>query len=253
MTALKGPHSSHLSVVGAVFARGGSKGVPGKNIRGLAGRPLIAHAIATARATQMLDRLIVSTDDAEIARIAREYGAEVPFMRPAALAQDDTPEWLAWQHAVRTLAEQDGRQMDVLVSVPTTSPLRAPEDIDACVTRLLETDSDIVITVTPAEKSPHFNMVVIEDGRAQLVIPPTGSVKRRQDAPEVFDMTTVAYAARASFVLAADSMFAGKVSAVVVPRERALDIDTEFAFHLAELLLGTGSRLAVSGTSNPSR
>lgn len=226
------------SIVGAIFARGGSKGVPQKNIRQLAGRPLIAYAIAAARASKMLDRLIVSTDDAEIAQIAREHGAEVPFMRPPELAQDDSPEWLAWQHAVRALADQDGRCMDVLVSIPTTSPLRAPSDIDSCVRRLVETDADIVITITPAERSPYFNMVVLEDDRARLVIPPTSNISRRQDAPAVFSMTTVAYAARASFVLAANSMFEGTVRAVVVPPERALDIDTEFSFQIAERLLG---------------
>lgn len=224
-------------VVGAIFARGGSKGVPRKNIRLLAGRPLIAHAILAARAAETLDRLIVSTEDVEIATVAREFGAEVPFVRPVELALDHSPEWLAWQHTVRTLADQDGRRMDVLVSIPTTSPLRIPADIDACVRRLLESDADIVITVTPAARSPYFNMVVLEEDRASLVLPPANNIDRRQDAPLVYDMTTVAYAARTSFVLSSKSMFEGRVRAVVVPAERALDIDTEFSFHVAHTLL----------------
>ena len=240
-------------VVGAVFARGGSKGVLRKNIRTLAGRPLIAHAIEAARASEALDRIIVSTDDAEIARVAREHGAEVPFMRPSELAQDDSPEWRAWQHAVRTLAQQDGRPVDVLVSVPATSPLRAPSDIDACVRKLLETDVDIVITVTPAERSPYFNMVVLEADRAHLVIPPATRIDRRQDAPVVYDMTTVAYAVRAPFVLSANSTFDGAVGAVVVPPERALDIDTEYTFHLAELLLAAKPTDAGAVRSDPSQ
>lgn len=235
-------------IVGAIFARGGSKGVPRKNVRSLAGRPLIAHAIAAARASSMLERVVVSTEDAEIATIARAHGAEVPFMRPPELAQDDSPEWLAWRHALRTLAEQDGRLMDVLVSVPTTSPLRAPADIDACVRRLLDTDADIVITVTPTDRNPYFNMVAIEEDRARLVMTPPATIERRQDAPVVYDMTTVAYAARAPFVLAANSMFEGTVRAVIVPPERALDIDSEFSFQIAERLLGAVPALTFPST-----
>ena len=224
-------------IVGATFARGGSKGVPRKNIRPLAGRPLIGHAIAAARQAATLNRVIVSTDDEEIARVAADCGAEVPFMRPAALATDDAPEWLAWRHAISTLAEQDGRQMDVLVCIPTTAPLRAPADIDACVRKLLDTNADMVITVTPANRSPYFNMVVLDEDRARIAVPLTGGITRRQDAPRLFDITTVAYAARADFVLTAESMFAGTVRAVVVPAERALDIDSEFEFRIAERLM----------------
>lgn len=226
-------------VLGAIFARGGSKGVPRKNARNMAGKPLLAHAIEAARAARCLDRVIVSTDDEELAEIARSYGADVPFLRPAALATDECPEWLAWRHAICAVSEIDGRAIDVLVSVPPTSPLRDPGDIDKCVRRLLETNADVAVTVTPAARSPYFNMVVLEDDRARLVLPPAASVDRRQDAPDVYDMTTVAYAARAQFVLDAPSMFSGHVSAVVIPAERALDIDTELDFRVAEMLLGS--------------
>ena len=236
-------------IVGAIFARGGSKGLPHKNIRPLAGRPLITHAIEAAAATQLLDRVIVSTEDAEIANIAQEAGAEVPFMRPMVLAQDDSPEWFAWQHAIRTLAELDGRMIDVLVSVPSTSPLRLPADIDACVSRLLESEDDIVITVTPTSRNPYFNMVVLEDGLAHLVVPPLETIVRRQDAPRIFDMTTVAYAARAKFVLEATSMFSGNVGAVIVPQNRSLDIDTAFDLEVAERLLASPSSSTQAGES----
>ncbi|OGK95278.1 MAG: acylneuraminate cytidylyltransferase [Elusimicrobia bacterium GWA2_69_24] len=224
-------------VVGAIFARGGSKGIPRKNLRPLAGRPLLAHAIAAARSARHVQRVIVSTDDPEIAEVARRYGAEIPFMRPAELAADDSPEWLAWQHAIRALEAADGRTLDVLVSVPTTSPLRVAGDVDACVEALLDSDADVVITVTPADRSPYFNMVVLEGGYARPVVRPAGPVHRRQDAPAIFDMTTVAYAARGGFVMRACELFEGKVRAVVVPRERALDIDTELDLEVAEFLV----------------
>lgn len=226
------------SVCAFIFARGGSKGVPRKNIRALAGKPLIAHAILCARASSKVQRVIVSTDDPDIAVIAREWGAETPFLRPAELSGDDAPERLAWRHALKFLQETEGRMPDVFVSVPTTSPLRKPQDVDACVQMLLDSDADIVITVTPAARSPYFNMVTLHDGEARLVIEPSqGTMHHRQDVPPVFDMTTVAYAARPRHIMEKDSIFGGKVGAVQVPLERALDIDTPLDWIIAEALL----------------
>lgn len=223
--------------LGAIFARGGSKGVPRKNIRLLAGKPLIAYSIEAALESSLIDRVVVSTDDEEIADVAREYGAEVPFMRPVELARDDTPEWMAWQHAIRTL-DVDGQEIDSFVCIPPTSPMRAIEDIDACIQLLKDSDADIVLTATPARRSPHFNMIIInEDQSAGLVIPPKERIYRRQSAPKVYDITTIAYAARPEFVLSSTSIFEGKVKAVVVPEERSLDIDTELDFQFAEFLL----------------
>src|SRR5262249_7034167 len=123
------------------------------------------------------------------------------------------------------------------VSLPTTSPLRSPQDVDACVELLLSSDADAVITVTPSARNPYFNMVrLLENGQAQVVIPPSGELHGRQAAPAVFDITTVAYAARPAFVLRAKSLWEGKVRAVVVPAERAADIDNELDFLWAEFL-----------------
>lgn len=233
-------------VVAVVFARGGSKGIPGKNLRMLAGRPLIAYAIEVARATPLIDRVVVSTDDPSIAEVARRWKAEVPFMRPAELARDDSPEWEAWQHAVRTLMESSpGESLGALISIPTTAPLRAVADVETCIQVLLGSDVDAVITVTPARRNPYFNMVTIEDGYARPVLSLTDrSIHRRQDAPTVFDMTTVAFAVRPQFVLSSDSLFAGRVKAVVVPESRALDIDTPLDLEFAEFLLARSRHAA---------
>jgi N-acylneuraminate cytidylyltransferase len=226
-------------VVGVIFARGGSKGVPRKNIRLLNGKPLIAYAIEAARASQFIKKVIVSTDDAEIAAISKDFGAEVPFMRPAELAQDDSPEWLAWRHAIQMLAQTDHLpKMDVMASISPTAPLRSAQDIDRCIQKLCDSDADIVISVKAANRNPYFNMVTIDDtGCARLVVSPKQTIERRQDAPAVYDITTVAYTVRPEFVLKADSMFDGTVRAVTVPPERALDIDTELDFQFAEFLL----------------
>jgi N-acylneuraminate cytidylyltransferase len=230
-------------IVGFVFARGGSKGVPRKNLRLLAGKPLIAHAIDVGRQSRWIERVVVSTEDAEIAAVARQFGADVPFLRPAELATDTAPEWLAWHHAIRAVnAASDRGPIDVFVSIPATAPLRSVQDVDACITALLESDADIVITVTEAQRNPYFNMVVVDDsGRARVVMAGSGVV-RRQDAPAVYDMTTVAYAARPEFVLRASSLFEGRVHAVVVPRRRALDIDDELDLRMAELLLSDSAQ-----------
>ena len=227
-----------MKATGFIFARGGSKGLPGKNIRPLLGKPLIAWAIEQARAVRRIDRVIVSTDSPDIADVALNHGAEVPFIRPPELARDDTPEWLAWRHALAYLKELDGVFPEAMVSVPTTAPLRLPLDIENCLDEFEKGDVDVVITVTDAHRSPYFNMVKAnEDGTVGLVIPPSSSVVRRQDAPRVLDMATVAYVARPSFVMEHGAVFDGRVRSVYVPPERAIDIDTGLDFRIAECLM----------------
>jgi len=221
-----------------IFARGGSKGLPGKNIRPLAGKPLIAWSIEQALAVPRIGRVIVSTDSAEIAAVATEYGAQVPFLRPNELARDDSPEWLAWRHALEYVQEQDGQMPAAMVSLPATAPLRLPLDIERCLDVYEKGGVDIVVTITDAHRSPYFNMVKFNpDETVGLVIPPGAGITRRQDAPPVFDMTTVAYVANSRFVMQQSGVFAGRVGAVQVPLERAVDIDTLFDFRLAEFLL----------------
>lgn len=222
-------------VIAFIFARGGSKGVPRKNLRLLGGIPLIAHSIQHALQSSLVERVVVSTDDEEIAGVARNYGAEVPFMRPAELATDTAPERQAWQHAIRALGVD---AVKFFVALPPTSPMRGVEDVDACIEELRNTDADIVLTTTPSRRSPYFNMVTFDDqGWARLGIPGGANVIRRQDAPVMHDITTVAYAARPGHVLNTDSIFAGRVRAVTVPEERALDIDSELDFRFAEFML----------------
>lgn len=217
-----------------IFARGGSKGLPGKNIRKLGGIPLLAHSIQLAQAINRIERIFVSTDDTSIATVAHEYGAEV-IARPAELATDTASEWMAWRHAIVHVRETLRLDFDVLLSLPTTSPLRNQDDIQACLDRLCD-DTDIVITVTPAARSPYFNMVSEDDNGYARVLLGDAGYKRRQDAPIVYDMTTVAYVARPDFVLMHESLFEGRVRSVVVPKERAVDIDDEFDFQVATAL-----------------
>ena len=236
-----------MSTVGFIFARGGSKGVPGKNIRDLGGKPLIAWSIEHALAVRRLERVIVSTDSPEIADVARAFGADVPFMRPQHLAQDDSPEWLAWRHALEYLRDQEGALPDTMVSIPTTAPLRLPIDIENCLDEYEKGSADVVVTVSDAHRSPYFNMVTLQpDDSVNLVITPAAGINRRQDAPVVYDMTTVAYVLNTHFVLQNDNLFEGRVHAVHVPVERALDIDTILDFRIAEMLIADRTATAAS-------
>lgn len=227
-----------MKIVAFIFARGGSKGLPGKNIRPLSGKPLIAWSIEHALAVKRIDRVIVSTDSEGIAAVARKYGAEVPFIRPAELARDDSPEWLGWRHALNYLRETMGVLPEVMVSVPTTAPLRLPIDIENCLDEYKKGDADTVITVTAAHRNPYYNMVKTKsDGTVALVIPSEPAMTRRQDAPLVYDMATVCYVAKPGFVMTHNGAFEGRVRAVHVPTERAIDIDTLLDFQIAEGLI----------------
>lgn len=222
-----------MKIYGFIFARGGSKGLPGKNIKPLAGVPLIGHAVRAARDSGVIDRIIVSTDDTDIARTARECGAEAPFMRPAELASDTAPEWLAWQHALDQVDD-----FDVFVSLPCTAPLRIGEDVRRCVETYLVGDCDMVITARKAERHPSFNMVRLDNnGYASLAMPLDANITRRQDAPQVLDMTTVAYVTSPAFIRTHSGVLQGRVRVVEIPAERAVDIDTELDFAFAEFLM----------------
>ncbi len=232
-----------------VFARGGSKGLPGKNIRSLAGRPLLAYSIEMAKRIESIDDVFVSSDDAQIRNAARRFGAKV-ISRPAELALDDTPEWLAWKHAIEYVRKEE-RAFDKFISIPTTAPLRNEEDIENCLDALSE-NNDIVITATESSRSPWFNMVKLNDfGMATLLFNGESNVIRRQDAPKTYDMTTVAYVAWPDFIMAANGIFEGRVKIVKIPKERALDIDTELDFIIAESLIKkTRADRQYSGDSN---
>lgn len=226
-----------LKSIAFIFARGGSKGLPGKNIKKLAGKPLIVYSIEAALASEMIAAVYVSTDDGAIAEIANKAGATV-IHRPAELATDNAAEWFAWRHAIETVERKLGK-FDLFVSLPPTSPLRSSQDIANAI-RAMENDTsaDICITISDAARNPYFNMVS-PDGRGglQLALKDSKSISRRQDAPKLYDITTVAYVARPDYVMTQSSLFAGRVIGVPVPKQRAVDIDDILDFQFAEFLI----------------
>ena len=219
-----------------IFARGGSKGLPGKNIKELLGKPLLQYSIDTALAIDEIEKVFVSTNDVDIANCAKQCGAIV-IDRPAELATDQSPEWLSWRHAIDWATEQYG-QFDGFVSLPATSPLRSVEDVQNAIHARQQQQADVCIAITPASRSPYFNIVKYnEQGFVELVNKPQGEVARRQDAPQVFDITTTVYASTPEFILNHYGLFSGTVIGVEVPKERSIDIDDIYDFRLAEIIL----------------
>jgi CMP-N-acetylneuraminic acid synthetase len=226
-----------MKTVAFIFARSGSKGLPNKNIKLFAGKPLIAYSIEQALATKRIERVIVSTDSNEIAKVALDFGAEVPFLRPYKLATDDSPEWLSWRHGLEYLRTSTGSLPQVMVSLPPTAPLRNNQDIENCLDEFEKGDSDVVITVTDAHRNPYFNMVKTNmDGSVSLVNNMKTRMSRRQEAPKLYDVTTICYVAKPDFVLDHNSIFEGKVKSVYIPIDRSIDIDSLLDFQIAEFL-----------------
>lgn len=225
-----------MTTVAFIFARSGSKGIPGKNIRNFGGKPLIAWSIECARSVAEIDEVFVSTDSIEIAEISRKYGASVPFIRPSELATDNSPEWLSWRHALNYLQEHS-KLPSVMVSLPATAPLRNSHDVKQCLETYSKEKCDVVITVSEAVRNPYFNIVAEnDDGTVDLVLK-NSNISRRQEAPKLYEMTTVCYVVNPKFVLMNNSIFEGRVKAVDIPRERAIDLDSMLDFEIAEFLL----------------
>jgi CMP-N-acetylneuraminic acid synthetase len=232
-----------VNTLGLIPARGGSKGVPRKNVRELGGKPLVAWTIESAKACLGVDRVVVSTDDEQIGDICRESGADVPFLRPADLARDDTPDRPVYDHAVEWLAEHAGYRPDAVVWLRPTAPLRKPQDIDASLGVLVETGCDSVRSVCPVEHHPYW-MRTLEGDRLTPLLPQAGedAFYQRQLLPNVYRLNGAVDVVRCSSVAQTTGLFGGDVRGYVMPLERSVDIDSETDFTLAELLLDRRSR-----------
>jgi N-acylneuraminate cytidylyltransferase len=218
------------SVLGVILARGGSKGLPRKNVRDLAGKPLIAWTIEAGQEAEYLDRLILSSDDDEIMAVAKEYGCEVPFRRPPELARDDTPSIDALLHAI----DQVDRY-DYVVLLQPTSPLRTADDIDAAIETCLEKDAPACVTVTEAEEPPHWMYTLDADSHLQPIL--EESVQRRQGAPDVYVLNGAVYVARTSWLRETRSFLHDETVASPMPREGSVDVDDELDARVAEMTL----------------
>jgi CMP-N,N'-diacetyllegionaminic acid synthase len=224
-------------VIGLITARGGSKSMPRKNILPLAGKPLIAWTIEAARSSRFLSRVLVSTDDPEIAKVAAAWGAEIPFMRPAELAGDTTPHVLVVEHAVRWLEEAEGSRPEYVLMLQPTSPLRTAEDIDGAITFAREREAIAVVSVSPMDRHPYLSKRILADGTLAEFVTSDIAYLRRQDLPPAYALNGALYLNRSDSLLRDHTFVPPGVLGYVMPPERSLDVDTPWDFHLVEMIL----------------
>lgn len=227
-----------MDVLGVVPARGGSKGVPGKNIKEVAGRPLLAYTARAIQEATLLTRVVLSTEDPAIADVGRRWGLDVPFLRPRELAEDDTPTLPVLQHAVRWFAERDERFDAVCLLQPTT-PMRTGADIDACIELLESTGADSVLSVLPlpAKYNPHWVFFVDEDGGLTLSTGERAPIPRRQDLPPAYHRDGAIYVTRCAVLMDRDSLLGDRIIPYHMDPERTVNIDLPGDLTRAEALL----------------
>ncbi len=226
-------------ILATICCRGGSKGVPGKNIKLLDGIPLIVHTILQSQNSNLIQDLIISTDDDQIAQIALKAGAKVPFNRPAGLASDSSSKWPVFIHALEFYEKEYGVEVDYLVDLDVTVPLKTSLDIDGAIQMALDNpETEVVITGYEPERNPYFNMMEIRpDGLAEIVKKSEKPIVRRQDAPEVYSLTPAAFVIKKSALYNYPHWSKAPCRIYPMPRERAIDIDSTLDFELIEFLM----------------
>ncbi len=230
-----------MNVVGVVHARGGSKRVPLKNIKELAGKPLVAYIIQAALKAKTINRVIVSTDHPEIIKISKAYGAEVPFVRPKELAED-VPSELVTKHAVNYLEEVENYPISVAVTLQPTTPFCLPEDIDGCINELLSSGADSVISAQEITERPEWMFHIDESGYAHNTQRDKieGDVGVSQKLPKLYIPNGGVYATRRDVLFSQNVLIGNKTRLWIMPRERSVDIDNPIDFLYAEFLIEQG-------------
>jgi CMP-N,N'-diacetyllegionaminic acid synthase len=231
-----------MNTLAVIPARGGSKSIPGKNIKVVGGKPLIGWAIIAALKAQEIHRVIVSTDSREIAEVARQFGGEVPFLRPAEIAQDDTPGIEPVLHAVEWCSQNEGYEPDFVMVLQPTSPFRTAEDIDEAVNLAEREKADSVISVTPVTHHPNWMQVIDDEGRLRDFVEGGSTVNKRQDMSPVYELNGAIYLIKREILLKKKTFFVDNTFPYIMPVEKSIDIDTPWEMHLAELLFEDETR-----------
>ena len=227
-----------MSTLCVISARGGSKGVPGKNTRPLLGKPLIAWSIEQAQSSSLIDHVVVSTDNEKIAKISKEYKAEVPFKRPDFLASDKAGKWEVWQHALKECEKFYNKNFDIYVDLDCTSPIRDVKDIDKAIEKYKKSNLDAIFSVCESRKNPYFNMVEYNENHNLKIVKSLGqSIIRRQDAPQVFEHVASIYVLNPEYIKKGTGLLSGNVDGYNIGIEKSFDLDSEFDFELIEYLM----------------
>ena len=227
-----------------ILARGGSKGVKDKNIRPLAGKPLVVHTLDQAKACGLFDLVAVSSDDRRILDIAAEAGADLVGERPAALAGDAAAKLPAIRHCLEEAERRSGLTFDEIVDLAVTSPLRAAEDIAGAIARREEAKAPNVVSANASAHSPYFNIAELDSAnRIRICKPLEGPLMLRQDAPETYDINGAVYVwTRAALDACGEEVLLDDTALFVMPRARSVDIDTELDFEIARFLKHRGNK-----------
>lgn len=224
-------------ILAVIPARGGSKGIPRKNIKDLAGKPLIAWTIETAKVSSVFDRIIVSTDDQEIANIARQFGADVPFLRPQELSTDTATSIDVVLHLIQWLRENERYSPDYLMLLQPTSPFRSPVDITQVI-QLMHTnlEADAIISVTAVDHPVQWLRKMEANGKL-LPLDETPLKLRRQDAQQIYQLNGSIYLIKTETFVKDKTFLPAKTFGYIMPEEKSIDIDTPWNFHMAELIM----------------
>lgn len=239
-----------MNVTCVIGARGGSKGLAGKNIRPMLGKPLIAWSIEQALACPEINRVVISTDGPDIAAVAREYGAEVPFMRPAELANDAAGKWQVWQHALQACEDHYKEPIDLFVDLDCTSPLREVQDISKAIAQFRSSGMDAVFSICEAAKNPYFNMLEEEDGILRICKTLPKPIVRRQDAPKVYTHVASIYVLSPEYLRRGTGLLSGRTQGYDIGADKSLDVDSQFDFELIEYLMAKRLGLALNTGKN---
>lgn len=227
-------------VLGIIPARGGSKGIPGKNIKLLAGKPLIAHSIASAKEARLLTKVIVSTDSRDIAVVAKEFGAEVPFVRPAEFATDKAVSIDVVKHALEFFADQ-GETFDIVILLQPTCPMRRGEDIDRAVKMIEETGCDSVVSLVDVGANHPARMYHLHGDKPVGIIEAKEAMRPRQELAPVYIRSGDIYAAKVSAVLEQNSLMPGDGRGLIIPMDETVNIDGPMDLEIAEIRLRSRS------------
>ncbi|OCL27626.1 acylneuraminate cytidylyltransferase [Orenia metallireducens] len=228
-------------VLSIILARSGSKGISQKNIKKLKGKPLISYTIEEAIKSKYIDRVIVSTDDFEIRKVAKQCGAEVPFIRPKELATDEATSEDAMIHAINWLKLNEKYKSDYVILLQPTSPLRKVQDIDGAIEKFARSNGDSLLGLCEANKHPYW-MMEVKNEEAFYFISEIGKYTRRQDLPKIYNINGAIYITKTKLFLQTKCRWCGKIIPYVMPKERSIDIDDMLDWKLAELLLEEGNR-----------
>ena len=221
----------------SICMRGGSKGVPNKNLKDLNGKPLMAYTIEQALESQLFENVVISTDSEKIAEVAKSYGAVSWFLRPPRLSMDESPKIPVIQHLFKEAEKYFGQSFDVLMDLDVTSPLRKVDDIKKSYDQFIKENSEILITACNAKKNPYFNMIELINGKVKLVKELDSFPEYRQNAPQVFDMNASIYIWRRKALLDYNTLFVDKTSLYIMPEERSVDIDSKIDWEFVEYII----------------